>query len=115
MRIFDCLREAEALAQVLDDRPRLGQAFAYQSEYCRMTGEAVRAVETGERALALATVLERFPLQIMATFFLGTGYYALGEYRRAGDCLRRNVTSLPEGLLRERFGMTGFPTVMVRT
>ena len=114
-RIGDHLRSAETLARRLDDQRQLGRVFAYLVEYFRMTGEAVRAVESGERALALATALEDFPLQIMATFFLGSGYYALGEYRRAVDCFRRNVAALPEERLRERFGMTGFPTVMSRT
>ena len=114
-RICNHLHIAETLARTLDDQRRLGQVFAYQAEYFRMTGDAVRAVTSGERALALARTLKDFPQQIPATFFLGTGYYALGEYRRAADCFRSNVASLPEELLRERFGMTGFPTVMSRT
>jgi len=51
----------------------------------------------------------------MATFFVGTACHALGDYRRAVDCFRRNVTSLTGELVRERFGMTGLPAVMSRT
>ena len=80
-----------------------------------MTGDSARAVESGERALALATALGDFALEVMATFFVGTAYHALGDYRRAVDCFRRNVASLTGELIRERFGMTGLPAVMSRT
>jgi tetratricopeptide (TPR) repeat protein len=114
-RTFDHLRAAETLAAALNDQPRLGRACAYLAEYFRMTGDSARAVESGERALALATALGDFALQVMATFFVGTAYHALGDYRRAVDCFRRNVASLTGELIRERFGMTGFPAVMSRT
>ena len=114
-RIFDHLRIAETLARRLNDQRRLGRAFAYLAEYFRMTGEPARAVESGERALALATALGDFALQVMATFFLGAACSALGEYRRAVDYFSRNVASLTGELLRERFGMTGLPAVMSRT
>jgi tetratricopeptide (TPR) repeat protein len=80
-----------------------------------MTGDSARAVEFGERALALATALGDFALEVMATFFVGTAYRALGDYRRAVDCFRRNVASLTGDLIHERFGMTGLPAVMART
>jgi class 3 adenylate cyclase/tetratricopeptide (TPR) repeat protein len=114
-RVFEHLRAAETLAEALNDQPRLGRTFAYLAEYFRLTGDAARAVESGERALALATALQDFALEVMATFFLGTAYHALGDYRRAVDCFRRNVASLKGELIHERFGMTGFPAVMART
>jgi predicted ATPase/class 3 adenylate cyclase len=113
-RTFDHLRAAETLAEARNDQQRLGRAFAYLAEAFRMTGELDRAVESGERALALATALGDFALQVMATFFVGTAYYDLGDYRRAVDCLSRNVEALAEDLIRERFGMTGLPSVMSR-
>jgi tetratricopeptide (TPR) repeat protein len=114
-QIFDHLRAAQTLAETLNDQRRLGRASAYLAEYFRLTGDAARAVESGERALALATALGDFALQVMANIFLGTAYHALGDYRRAVDCFRRNVASLTGDLIRERFGMTGLPTVMSRT
>jgi tetratricopeptide (TPR) repeat protein len=114
-RIFDHLRSAESLARSLHDQRRLGQTFAYLAEYFRMTGDSAHAVASGECALDLATALGDFPLQVMATFFLGTAYSALGEYRRAEDYFRRNVALLTGELRRERFGMTGLPAVISRT
>jgi tetratricopeptide (TPR) repeat protein len=80
-----------------------------------MMGDSTRAVESGERALAVATALGDFALEVMATFFVGTACHGLGDYRRAVDCFRRNAASLTGELIRERFGMTGLPAVMSRT
>jgi class 3 adenylate cyclase/tetratricopeptide (TPR) repeat protein len=114
-KIFDHLRAAQILAEDLHDEGRLGRACAYLAEYFRLTGELDRAAESGERALTLASALGDFALQLMATFFLGLAYYDLGDYCRAVDCFSRNVASLAGDLIRERFGMTGLPSVMART
>ena len=114
-QILDHLRAAQTLSEALHDERRLGRAFAYLAEYYRMTGDAARAVASSERALALATALGDFALEVMATFFMGTACQALGDYRRALDCFRRNMASLTGERSRERFGMTGLPAVMSRT
>jgi class 3 adenylate cyclase/tetratricopeptide (TPR) repeat protein len=113
-RIFEHLREAEILAQVLDDRQRLGQSAVFMTEYFRMVSDLDQAVESGQRALALATTLGDVGLQVVANFYGGTVYYDLGDYRRAVDCLGWNVESLKGDLIRERFGMTGLPSVLSR-
>ena len=113
-RIFDCLREAETLAQVLDDRQRLGQVSVYMTEYFRMMSDLDHAVESGQRALALATAHGDIGLQVMANYYVGSVYYDLGDYRQAIECLGWNVASLEGDLIRERFGMTGLPAVLSR-
>jgi class 3 adenylate cyclase/tetratricopeptide (TPR) repeat protein len=113
-RIFDRLREAETLAQVLDDRQRLGQVSVYMTEYFRIMGDLDRAIESGQRALALATAHGDIGLQVMAHFYVGSVYHDLGDYRRAVDVLGWNVASLEGDLIRERFGMTGLPSVLSR-
>jgi class 3 adenylate cyclase/tetratricopeptide (TPR) repeat protein len=113
-RIFDRLREAERLAQVLDDRQRLGRVAVYMTEYFRMMSDLDQAIESGQRALALATGLGDVGLQVMANFYVGSVYYDLGDYRRAMDCLGWNMASLEGDLIRERFGMTGLPAVLSR-
>jgi predicted ATPase/class 3 adenylate cyclase len=113
-RIFDHLREAETLAQVLDDRQRLGQVAVYMTEYFRLVNDLDRAVESGQRARALATSLGDVGLQVKANFYMGSVYYDQGDYHRAVDCLRWNVATLQGDLTRERFGMTGLPSVLSR-
>jgi class 3 adenylate cyclase/tetratricopeptide (TPR) repeat protein len=114
-RTFDHLRIAETLARRLNDQGRLGRTFAYLTEYYRMTGEPARAIESGERALALATTLGDFDLQVLSTFFVGAACSALGEYRQAADYFSRNVASLKGERVHERCGMTGLPAVLSRT
>ncbi len=80
-----------------------------------MMSDLDRARESGQRALALATTLGDVGLQVHSEFLSGSVYYDLGDYGRALDCLRWNVASLEGDLIRERFGMTGLPSVLSRT
>jgi class 3 adenylate cyclase/tetratricopeptide (TPR) repeat protein len=113
-QMFDYLREAEALAQALDDQPRLGQVSAYMCRYCREIGDHNGAVESGQHALAVAETLGDFTLQVTATHYLGVAYHTLGDQRRAMGLLRSNVESLAGDLLRERLGLTALPAVLSR-
>jgi len=112
--IFDHLREAETLAQVLDDRQRLGQVAMYMAEYFRQMNALDPALEAWQRARALATTLGDVGLQVVANFHIGTVYYEQGDYCRAIDGLGWNVATLQGDLIRERFGMTGLPSVLSR-
>jgi len=113
-RIFDCLGEAEALAKTLDDPQRLARVSAYLSTAFFVVGDNTRAIETGERALAITATLGDFWLQIEMNFRLGQVYHAIGEYRRAMDLLRRNVESLTGDLLWKRFSLAGISSVFAR-
>jgi class 3 adenylate cyclase/DNA-binding winged helix-turn-helix (wHTH) protein/tetratricopeptide (TPR) repeat protein len=110
-RSFHLLRQAETLAEVLGDQRRLGQVAGYMSGSFRTMGDFDRAVEYGQRTLAIATALEDVTLQAQANHILGNTYWHLGDYRRAMGFLRRNVVSLEGEQLRERFGMYGLPSV----
>jgi tetratricopeptide (TPR) repeat protein len=109
---LDCLREAATFAEALNDQPRLGWVFAYMCRHCREMGDLDGAIESGQRALAVAATLGDFALQVMARHFLGVAYHVLGDHRRAMGMLRSNVLSLAGDLLRERFG--GLPSVLSR-
>lgn len=110
-RILARLREAETLAVALDDHHRLGWVFAYMTEYFWLVGNHDRAIECGQRALAIAEARDFAP-QIVANFYLGVVYHVLGDHRRAIDFLGRNMAVLEGGLIRERFGMHGIPSVL---
>jgi tetratricopeptide (TPR) repeat protein len=83
------------------------------TEYFRLI-DLDQAIESGQRALALATAHGDIGLQVMANYYVGSVYYDLGDYRRAVDFLGGNVASLKGDLIRERFGMTGLPSVLSR-
>jgi class 3 adenylate cyclase/tetratricopeptide (TPR) repeat protein len=113
-RVLAYLREAEGLAQALGDQHRLGWVTAYMANEFWATGDPQRAVEVGQRALALAGTLRDAALQVVTHLFLGRAYHGLGNYPRAIDFLRQNLVALEGELLRERFGLAGLPSVMSR-
>jgi DNA-binding winged helix-turn-helix (wHTH) protein/class 3 adenylate cyclase/tetratricopeptide (TPR) repeat protein len=98
------LREAEALAQALDDQRRLGRVSIMIAHSLRAMGDLEHALASGHRVLDLATTRRDANLQVMAYFVLGEVYYGLGDYRRAITMLRRNVEALDHAGSQERFG-----------
>jgi DNA-binding NtrC family response regulator/tetratricopeptide (TPR) repeat protein len=93
-RILALLREAEALANTLDDPRRLARVFSFMTQYFRLMGHLDLAVESAERALARADRLRDPALWIVASTYLGSAYDARGEYHRAADVLRKSVEAL---------------------
>jgi tetratricopeptide (TPR) repeat protein len=113
-RILTYLHEAEVLAQALGDQHRLGWGAAYMTNCFGGKGDLPRAVEAGQRALALAGTLGDVALQVVTHLFLGRVYYGLGDYPQAIDLLRQNLASLEGTPFQERFGLPGLPAVMSR-
>ena len=106
-RGLDYLREAETLAEALNDQHRMGQVCASMTNCLFGIGNLDRALVYGRRARAIAATLGDFPLQVTTNWFLGVVYHGLGDYRQAMDVLRQNVMSIQGELLRERFGQIG--------
>jgi predicted ATPase/class 3 adenylate cyclase len=113
-RVLEHLREAETLASALGDRGRLGWAAAYLSQYLWRMGDPRRAEELGRRALAIASELGNFALEVVTNFFLGQGYFNAGDCLHAIDHCRRNVAILGGEQTHERLGLTGLPAVLSR-
>jgi class 3 adenylate cyclase/tetratricopeptide (TPR) repeat protein len=109
------LRAAESLAEALGDELRLGRALAYMANHFWWMGDHRRAVESGQRALTLATATDDLALKVLTSFFLGQAYNSLGDYRAAIEFTERNVEALRGELTHLRFGLTGLPAVMSRT
>jgi tetratricopeptide (TPR) repeat protein len=80
-----------------------------------MMGEHHRAIDSGRRALASATVLGDFTLQLETDCYLGQAFYLLGSYHQAMEHLGRGVASLEGGVRHERFGLPSLPSVFSRT
>jgi tetratricopeptide (TPR) repeat protein len=90
-RCLTLLGEAEALARALDDRARLGRVLAVMAQVLIVTGDNDGAIAAGQQALALAAALGESALQEHVSFTLGQAYYAVGDFGRAAELLRRNV------------------------
>jgi class 3 adenylate cyclase/tetratricopeptide (TPR) repeat protein len=113
-RILVALREAEALAAVLDDSRRLGQLSVHMSTHLCLIGAHDRAIAAAQRALALAMASGDVVLQALANQQLSAAYHAQGDYRRAIDCLRQTVAALDGARRHERFGLAFLPAVNSR-
>jgi transcriptional regulator with AAA-type ATPase domain/tetratricopeptide (TPR) repeat protein len=113
-RILAVLREAEGIATRLEDPRRLARVFSFMTQYFRLIGQLDRAVESAERALALADDLRDAPLWIVANTYLGAAYDARGEYRRAADVLRKSVASLPGTSIGQDLRVAGLVPVFSR-
>jgi tetratricopeptide (TPR) repeat protein len=103
-RILTYLREAESLADTLNDPHRLAQASAFLLDHFYYRGAYDQAIAAGHRALAFATSSGDVILHALANFMLGLAYHAQGDYRRAIDCLGQTTVSLDRAQHRERFG-----------
>jgi len=106
-RMLDHLHHAETLAETLGDPLRLGWVYAEMGATFWGAGEVDRAIDYGQRTLALAATLGHVGLQVRAQSNLGQAYYDAGDYQRAVESLGRSVTLLQGDLLAERFGTNG--------
>ncbi len=113
-RVFEHLRDAEAMATALGDQDRLGWSSAYLSQYLWRMGDPAQANVSGQRALTIASRLDDFALQVVTSFFLGQGYFNAGDYGGAIEYCRRNVAALDGERTHERLGLTGLPAVLSR-
>jgi tetratricopeptide (TPR) repeat protein len=113
-RVLGHLREAEKLASKLEDQDRIGWASAYLAQYLWRMGDPGQAEALGQRAREIALRLGDSSLEAIANFFLGQGYFNVGNYRRSIDYCRRNVDLLKGQQAYERLGLTGLPSVLSR-
>jgi tetratricopeptide (TPR) repeat protein len=114
-RVLACLREAEALAEALDDPRRLGQISVHLSTHFRYMGAYDQAIAVTQRARALATAGGDVVLQALANQRLGLAYLAQGDYRQAIDYLGQAVAFFDGAQRHERFGHIFLPAVNSRT
>jgi DNA-binding SARP family transcriptional activator/tetratricopeptide (TPR) repeat protein len=104
------LREAEQIAEKLEDRPRHARVAAYISNHSWITGDLPQALAYGQRALALAEALANAGLAVEANFRLGQVHWGLGQYRAALSFFERCETAVEPQAAAARYGPSGWPT-----
>jgi tetratricopeptide (TPR) repeat protein len=113
-RMLGSLREAEALAETLDDPRRLGQVCVFLSLHFYLMSAHDQAIASGERALTLATASGEPVLHALAHNYLGLAYRTQGNYRQAIDGFRQSLRFFDGAPRRERFGQVTLPAVQSR-
>ena len=100
------LREAEAIAERLQDDRRRGLVCGLMTTVLSTLDELVEAVSTGTRALEIAERLGDLRLRILAKTCLEQAYFYRGEYERVAEIATENLAALPAEWLNEYFGLT---------
>jgi class 3 adenylate cyclase/tetratricopeptide (TPR) repeat protein len=113
-RVLEHLRTAEGLARALDDQRRLARVGVYIARQLSAQGEHEQAVTACERAMWMAKNQDDYSLEALATLYMGSAYFTLGNYPRAVEVLRGNLVPLDNPVVRERFGGVGFPFAFSR-
>jgi class 3 adenylate cyclase/tetratricopeptide (TPR) repeat protein len=108
------LREAEALAERLNDDPRRGRVNAFMTVSHSLLGELDEALVTGIRALEIAEHLGDLRLRILAASYLEQVHYYRGEYERVVALGADILAALPADWIYESFGLAAPPSVYAR-
>ena len=114
-RALERLREAEALAERLNDDRRRGRVCAFMTNAHTMLGELDEALVTGTRALEIAGRLGDLRLRILTTSYLEQAHYYRGEYERVVELATDNLAALPADWVYEYFGLAAPPSVFDRS
>ncbi len=102
--VAEHLNEAEAAAERLGDRHRLGRVCAYIAQCSFSMGAPQRAVQYGQRARALAREIGDIALEAASAAVLGQAHHLIGKYRTAAELLWE-----ARGLLRADVRRGDFP------
>ncbi len=114
-RVLAHLREADRLAQRLQDDHRLGMVSSFMARCDFLMGNHDQAMQSARRARDLAVSLGEIDLQATGNLYCGQALYALGEYEQAMTPLTENLELLADERLYERFGQVNPPAVVSRT
>jgi class 3 adenylate cyclase/tetratricopeptide (TPR) repeat protein len=108
------LREAEALAERLNDDHRRGRVFAALMHLHAILGELDEALAAGNQALKFGTRLGDLRLRIQTLAHLVQVHCYRGEYPRAIELATVNLAELPPDGAHESFGLPAPPAVYTR-
>ncbi|MDQ2940176.1 MAG: tetratricopeptide repeat protein, partial [Actinomycetota bacterium] len=113
-RALERLREAEVLAETLNDDHRRGRVCALMTNVHSLLGELEEACASGTRALEIAGRLGDLRLSISATTYLEQVHYYRGDYERVVELATDNLAALPADCVYEYFGLTAPASVFNR-
>ncbi len=108
------VREAGAIAERVGDKARLANVYNYLTAHHWQAGEHGKAIETGERGLALAQEAGDFSVTVTTMQHLGFALIARGEFERQTAYHREVARRLTGEAMYRRHGMAGYPAAITR-
>src|SRR5262245_44556854 len=98
------LREAEGLADRLNDDRQRGRVCATLANLHSLLGELNDSLASGNRALGIAGRVGDLRLLIYGTTYLEQAHYFRGDYERVVELANDNLAALPAEWIYESFG-----------
>lgn len=112
-RLYHYLQEAEAFAERLGDKRRLGSVLNFMISYFVLMGNHQRATEVAQRALNVAD--RELSLNVVTHYYLGVACHHMGRYRDSMSVLTQAIANVDNADLRyERFGTANIISVICR-
>ena len=103
-RGLENLREAESIAESLNDEQRRGRAYAFATNIRVQIGQLDEAIASGNRALAIARSRGDLEIRILTTTYLEQAHYLRGEYEQVIELATENIAALPANRGYEHLG-----------
>jgi tetratricopeptide (TPR) repeat protein len=103
-RVLDTLREAERLAERLNDDGRRGQIYAFLTHAQGLLGEVDDAIVSGTRGLSIARAREDGELRILTTSFLVQAHHYRSDFEQTVKLARENLATAAPNIALERAG-----------
>jgi class 3 adenylate cyclase/tetratricopeptide (TPR) repeat protein len=113
-RMLGHLREAEKLAEQINDELRQGRVCANLTNVHSILGQLDEALASGNRAVEIARRLGDIKLRIGSTTYLIQAHYCRSEYERVANLAAENLASIPLELLYEFLGVSAPPSIYDR-
>jgi DNA-binding NtrC family response regulator/tetratricopeptide (TPR) repeat protein len=101
---LESLREAETLAERLNDEGRRGRVYAFMTVTHTLIGELDAALVAGARALEIAGRLGDLRLRILTTAYLEQAHFFRGDHVRVVELAIDGLAALPADWVSEYFG-----------
>jgi predicted ATPase len=99
------LRQAQKLAENLNDTSKLAWISSYLARDLALRGTADEALTASRDALALAEQIGDADLQVVSFSYVGQAYCALGEYRESAAVMRTLLGKIGPCDVSRRFGL----------
>jgi tetratricopeptide (TPR) repeat protein len=113
-QMLDRLRDAEALAEGLQDDRRRGRVCAIMTTVLSTLDELDEALVTGTRAVEIAQRVGDLSLGVITKSCLEEAYYYRGEYEHVVEIAIENLAALPTECAHDFFGLAVPPSVFGR-